>query len=67
MQTVDVVEDGPFRPRNNVVSVPEGYGLGVKLDRERLSHCHRDFLDDGPMNKYHDAVNPGTFRRLPLI
>jgi glucarate dehydratase len=67
MQTVDVVEGGPFCPRNNVVSVPEGYGLGVTLDRERLTECHRDFLDHGPMNKYHDADNPGTFRRLPLV
>jgi glucarate dehydratase len=66
MQTVDVVEGGPFCPKNNVVPVPEGYGLGVKLDRDRLMQCHRSFLDHGPMNKYHDADNPGTFRRLPL-
>jgi glucarate dehydratase len=67
MQTVDVIEGGPFCPRNNVVPVPEGYGLGVTLDRERLMECHRGFLDQGPMNKYHDADNPGTFRRLPLV
>jgi glucarate dehydratase len=67
MQTVDVVAGGPFRPKNNVLSVPEGDGLGVTLDRDRLTDCHRDFLDHGPMNKYHDADHPGTFRRLPLV
>lgn len=67
MQATDVIVDGPFRPRNNVVPVPEGDGLGVTLDRERLAYCSQDFLEHGPMNKYHDVDKPGTFRRLPLI
>jgi len=67
MQPVDIIEGGPFSPRNNVVSVPEGHGLGVTLDRERLAYFHRDFLERGPMNKYHDAEKPGTYRRLPLV
>ncbi len=66
MQTTDVVAGGPFSPRNNLVPVPEGDGLGVTLDRQRLASAHRDFLDRGPMNKYHDPAQPGTFRRLPL-
>lgn len=66
MQTQDVIEGGPFVPRNNVVSVPEGPGLGISLDRERLAWCHRHFTENGPMNKYHDPDKPGTYRRLPL-
>jgi glucarate dehydratase len=66
MQTADVIEEGPFVPRNNVVRVPEGPGLGVTLSEERLEWCHRHFLEHGPMNKYHDPEQPGTFRRLPL-
>jgi len=66
MQPTDVIEGGPFVPRNNVIAVPEGEGLGVALDRDRLKSCHQSFLDDGPMNKYHDAQIPGTYRRLPL-
>lgn len=66
MQTTDVIEEGPFSPRNNVVAVPEGPGLGVTLDRDRLAACHRDFAKNGPKNKYHDPAKPGTYRRLPL-
>jgi glucarate dehydratase len=66
MQPLDVIEEGPFQPRNNLVEVPEGPGLGVTLSRERLAHCHQLFLRDGPMNKYHDPAAPGVFRRLPL-
>jgi glucarate dehydratase len=66
MQPVDIVHEGPFRPRNNTVRVPEGHGLGVTLDRDMLRRLHQDFLDQGPMNKYHDPARPGTYRRLPL-
>ena len=66
MQVTDVIENGPFVPRNNVVAVPQGDGLGVRLAPDRLAWCHRHFLEHGPMNKYHDAEKPGTYRRLPL-
>jgi len=66
MQTNDVIEEGPFSPRNNVVLVPEGPGLGVTLSQEKLAACHSDFVERGPRNKYHDASKPGTYRRLPL-
>jgi glucarate dehydratase len=66
MQPFDVIEEGPFQPRNNVVPVPEGPGLGVTLSPDRLRHCHQLFLDQGPYNKFHDPDRPGVFRRLPL-
>ncbi|RMO67474.1 mandelate racemase/muconate lactonizing enzyme family protein [Pseudomonas syringae group genomosp. 3] len=66
MQVTDVIEEGPFVPRNNTVRVPEGDGLGVTLSQEHLAYGHKHFLEHGPMNKYHDAQKPGTFRRLPL-
>jgi glucarate dehydratase len=66
MQPLDVIEEGPFRPRNNVVAVPTGPGLGVTLSRERLDYCHRLFREQGPYNKHHDPDRPGVFRRLPL-
>ena len=46
--------------------VPEGNGLGVTLNRDMLKRLHQDYLDNGAMNKYHDAALPGTYRRLPL-
>ena len=66
MQPVDITNEGPFRPKNNTVRVPEGPGLGVTLARDMLARLHQDYLDHGPMNKYHDPALPGTYRRLPL-
>lgn len=66
MQPFDVIEEGPFVPRDNVVAVPEGPGLGVTLSQERMAHCHQMFLEDGPMNKYFQPDRPDDFARLPL-
>ena len=66
MQASDVIEGGPFRPHGNMVAVPDGPGLGVRLDRERFAEHHRDFLEHGPMDKYFDPAAAGSFRRLPL-
>jgi glucarate dehydratase len=66
MQPEDIIEEGPFVPRNNVVRVPEGPGLGITLSREKLAHMHEDLVRNGPCNKYHDPARPGTYRRLPL-
>jgi len=66
MQPLDVTEEGPFRPHNNTVAVPEGPGLGVTLSRDKLAHCHRLFVEHGPYDKFHDPERPGVLRRLPL-
>lgn len=65
-QVADVIVDGPFRQTNNVVAVPEGPGLGVELDRKALAVWHRHFVDNGPMDHFHDPDRPGRYRRLPL-
>jgi len=65
-QIGDVIEQGPFRQKNNVVRVPEGPGLGVTLDRSALKHWHQHFVDHGPLNHYYDPLRPGIYRRLPL-
>lgn len=66
MQPFDVVAEGPFRPRGNMVRVPNGPGLGVTLAPDRLAHAHRLFVENGPFDKFHDPERPGVFRRLPL-
>lgn len=66
MQLADIIVEGPFVPKNNVVAAPEGFGLGVTLSQDRLSAFHQDFMLNGPCNKYHDPKKPGTFRRLLL-
>ncbi len=65
-QVDDVIEEGPFNPRNNIVRVPEGLGLGVTLSPERLRSGHERYLRDGPYNYFHDPDAPGQYRRLPL-
>jgi glucarate dehydratase len=66
MQPFDVIEEGPFRPRDNLIPVPEGPGLGVTLSREGLARCHRHFIEHGAYDKFRDPDRPGVFRRLPL-
>ena len=65
-QVGDVIEGGPFRQQNNVVSVPEGPGLGVVLDRRALDRWHRHFQEHGPLDHFYDPGRPGRYRRLPL-
>lgn len=67
MQPHDVIEEGPFRPKNNTVRVPEGPGLGVTLSQDKLKFLHRHYLEHGAMNKYHNPADPGRFVRLPLV
>lgn len=65
-QVGDVIEDGPFRQRNDTVRVPEGHGLGVTLDRAALARWARHFEENGPMSHFSDPAQPGRYRRLPL-
>ncbi|WP_027053590.1 mandelate racemase/muconate lactonizing enzyme family protein [Mesorhizobium erdmanii] len=65
-QIGDVIQGGPFRQTNNVVTVPEGHGLGVVLDRGALATWHAHFIDNGPLDHFFDPARAGRFRRLPL-
>ena len=65
-QPQDVIAEGPISPRNNVVPVPKGPGLGVMLDRDRLTHLAKLYERDGAYNKFHDRLSPGRFRPLPF-
>jgi glucarate dehydratase len=47
MQLEDVVEEGPFTPRHNLLALPEGNGLGVTLSMDRLGWCHQQFMNEG--------------------
>ena len=59
--TDDVIEGGPFVPVANEIAVPEGPGLGVRLDGAALERCHRRFLDEGPYDEYGDPSRPGRY------
>lgn len=64
-QTMDVVDGGVPQPKNNVLSVPDGPGLGVRIDPDRLAECHRHFLEYGPCESISARDAGGKFHRLP--
>jgi len=65
-QADKVIEEGTFKPKKNLLPVPEALGLGVTLSPKGLKRCHERFLKEGPYIHYHDPQAPGKFRRLPL-
>jgi glucarate dehydratase len=65
-QTDDVTEEGPLRPRHNVLPVPEGPGLGVTLSSSALERCHERFKEEGPYDEFYNPSHPGEYARLPL-
>jgi glucarate dehydratase len=65
-QPHDVIAEGPFAPRNNVIALPDGPGLGVTLDRKRLKFCADLLVERGLPDKYRDPAAPGVMRRMPL-
>lgn len=65
-QIGDVIENGPFRQTNDVIQVPEGDGLGVRLDAEAMQRWSAHFAEHGPISHFVDPANPGRYRKLPL-
>ncbi|MEN0140269.1 MAG: mandelate racemase/muconate lactonizing enzyme family protein [Rhodococcus sp. (in: high G+C Gram-positive bacteria)] len=63
-QTMDVIEGGGFRPHNDVIALPQGPGLGVRIDPDRLAECHQHFLEHGPCESI-SARDNGQYHRLP--
>jgi glucarate dehydratase len=61
----DVIEGGPFVPRNGFLSVPDGPGLGVRIDQAALERCKERFRDEGAHSPvlHKDLVWPAWRRR----
>jgi glucarate dehydratase len=60
----DVIDGGPFAPRNGVLGVPSGPGLGVTLDPDALRRCHERFLREGTFPSGDSSAGYGSsFRR----
>ncbi len=58
--TADVViEQGPYSPRGGVLSIPDGAGLGVTIDRAALARMHERYRNDGAMGSTASDVRPG--------
>ena len=66
----DVVVGGKLRFAGGAMSVPEGPGLGVELDRDALARMHKAYLecglvrrdDTGYMRRIEPAFEPNTGR-----
>jgi glucarate dehydratase len=59
----DVIEGGPFSPKQGVLPVPAGAGLGVTLDRAALRRCHERYLREGPFPSGGSTAYGASFRR----
>lgn len=66
-QPFDVIAEGPFAPKGNVILLPSGPGLGVTLDPDRLRFAADLLKERGLPNKYHDPEAPDLMRRMPLV
>ncbi len=66
-QPFDVIAEGPLSPRANHIALPDGPGLGVTLDPDRLAFAARLLADRGLPDKYRDPAAPGRMRRMPLV
>ncbi len=55
-----IYENGHFR-------VPQGAGLGVELDREKVEKYHRLYLDGGAANEFCDPWRPEWTPALPIF
>jgi glucarate dehydratase len=68
-KTEDLVAGTPFTFRGGALSVPEGPGLGVELDRDALARLHEQYLACGLRNRddtgYMQRVVPGYERKQP--
>ena len=49
-----------------MVAVPQGPGLGVRLDQAALQRAHDHYLQNGPLDYYDDPDGDGRRRRLPI-
>jgi glucarate dehydratase len=66
-QIDDVIEEGPFKPKNNILAVPEKPGLGVTLSPSALKRCHERYLEENTFEyDYRDPSHPEIHGRLPL-
>ena len=62
--TDDIIQGGPMTYQNGAIRVPEGPGLGVKLDRDKLREYNELYLRLG---NYPYDQDPGRPKWTPLV
>jgi glucarate dehydratase len=63
--TDDVIEGGRMRYEDGCIRVPEGPGLGVRLDREKLRQYAEEYKRLGNYPYDQDPGRPGWFALVP--
>ena len=61
----DVIEGGRFAYEGGAIRVPDGPGLGIALDRDRLAHYAELFEELGGYHYDRDPGRPGWFALVP--
>jgi glucarate dehydratase len=61
----DIIQGGPMRYENGSIRVPDGPGLGVKLDREKLGQYHELYRRLGNYRYDRDPARPGWTPLVP--
>jgi L-alanine-DL-glutamate epimerase-like enolase superfamily enzyme len=60
----EVVTTGPFRPRDGMLPVPDGFGLEVELDAAALRRCHERYREEGPYDEFAHPSRPGRYAAI---
>ncbi|WP_145812836.1 enolase C-terminal domain-like protein [Kribbella amoyensis] len=61
----DIVAGGKLRYEDGAIAVPDGPGLGVELDRDKLAEYAELFRELGPYPYDRDPARPGWYPLLP--
>ena len=63
--TSDVIQGGKLKYENGAIAVPDGPGLGVKLDRDKVAECRELYLRLGSYPYDQDPLRPGWTPAIP--
>ncbi|GGI98399.1 mandelate racemase [Alicyclobacillus cellulosilyticus] len=61
----DIIAGGKMKYEGGAIRVPEGPGLGVKLDRDKVAVYHEAYLRDGGYPYDRDPARPHWFALVP--
>jgi glucarate dehydratase len=64
---VDDLITEPFVYQNGCMKVPDGPGLGVELDRDKLARYHAAYENEGGISEFYDPARPDWVPALPLF
>lgn len=64
---VDDIITTPFQYEDGCFTVPDGPGLGVELDPDKVAKYHQLYLEQGAVNEFYDSARPTWVPALPIF